>query len=426
MKIAVAGLWHLGTVTAACMASVGHDVIGIDRDAPVVEGLRGGRLPVAEPGLAELVEEQVRAGRLRFTSDFEAAAGRELIWIAYDTPVNENDLADVEFVVEQTNALLAHASPGALVLVSSQLPVGATSRLEWDHRHRGLRFACSPENLRLGKAIEAFTRPDRVVLGVRSDAERSCLAELFRPFTRNIEWMKVESAEMTKHALNAFLATSVVFINEIAELCARVGADAHEVARGLKSDSRIGPGAYLRPGAAFAGGTLARDVSFLLDAAANRGVSLPLMGGVRESNEQHKGWVQRELIGALGDVAGKTICVLGLTYKPGTNTLRRSGAIEICLWLHSRGAVVRAHDPAISSLPEGLEQMIELRASPAEAIEDADAALVATEWPEFRSLTVDDVVSRMRRAVVLDPGKHLEAALSRDPRVQYHAVGKAS
>src|SRR2546425_7984975 len=348
MRIGVGGLWHLGTVTAACMASAGHDVVAFDGEPETSARLEKGQLPVAEPGLEELIARAVAAGRLRFSSRPTDLAGADITWITYDTPVDESGRVDVESVVEATTDIFPFVREESLVLVSSQLPVGSTRRLEGIYRR--LRpdgtasFAYSPENLRLGSAIDAFTKPDRVVAGIRTEAEKDRIAGLFKPFTDRIEWMGVESAEMTKHALNAFLATSVAFTNELAVLCEHVGADAREVERGLKSDVRIGPRAYIRPGSAFAGGTLARDLAFLIERGRTDSLPVHLLAGVQRSNDVHKQWPRRCLIEVFGSVDARSIAVLGLTYKPGTDTLRRSSAIETCRWLHEQGAAVVAYD----------------------------------------------------------------------------------
>src|SRR4051794_3059192 len=316
MNVCVAGLWHLGSVTAACLASGGHHVVGLDSDDAVVAGLNAGTPPLFEPGLEALVKNGIASGRLRFTSDDAAVATADVVWITVDTPVDDEDRADVESVVSRVARLFPHLKNGALVLVSSQLPVGTTGRLEAMFHAvaagRRVGFAYSPENLRLGKAIEVFTHPDRVVVGVRSAEDRDSIAALLKPFTDRIEWMSVESAEMTKHALNAFLATSVTFINEIATLCEQVGADASEVERGLKTEARIGPKAYLSPGGAFAGGTLARDVMFLAALGREHRVSTDLLASVKTSNDAHRGWAQRRLTDVLGDVNGNVVAVWGL------------------------------------------------------------------------------------------------------------------
>lgn len=430
MIIAVVGMWHLGTVSAACLASAGHTVIAFDNDVDTVRGIQKGQLPVFEPGLASLIQQELEVGRLLFSSDPETLRSAEIIWIGYDTPIDENDRADVDTIIENVATIFPYVGQGVLVLISSQLPVGSTRRLEDIYRRvrpdGTATFAYSPENLRLGKAIESFTRPERVVVGARTSSDRQRIASLLTPFTERIEWMSVESAEMTKHALNAFLATSVVFINELAALCERVGADAKEVERGLKSDARIGPKAYVRPGSAFGGGTLARDLSYLLDLGRTEGLPSHLFSAVRLSNELHKDWARRRLMEVIGDVRGRAIAILGLTYKPGTDTLRRSGAVETCRWLHARGALVVAHDPAVRALPAELRAIIDLRPSPAEALRGAAAALVGTDWPEFTSIKAEDLVKWMQQPIVLDPGRFLEAHLGRDKRIRYLAVGRGA
>jgi UDPglucose 6-dehydrogenase len=285
-------------------------------------------------------------------------------------------------------------------------------------------FACSPENLRLGKAIDVFTRPDRVIVGVRDTVARQRVTEALAPITDRIEWMSVESAEMTKHAINAFLATSVTFINEIAALCEQAGADAKDVERGLKTEKRIGPYAYLGPGAAFAGGTLARDVVFLRALGRNVNRDTPLMDGVESSNRGHRLWANRRLETLLDPVAGRTVAVWGLTYKPGTDTLRRSTAVELCRWLLEKGAAVRVHDPAVPSLPDDLRAAVRA-ATPEEAADGADVLVVATEWPDYRQASLDRLARGMRGRVVLDANCFLAATIGRDDRFRLVSVGVA-
>ena len=413
MKICVQGLWHLGSVTAACLAAAGHRVVGLDFDAQTIAKLRDGKAPIAEPGLDELL----RAHPIDFTADATRAADAEVLWVAYDTPVDADDNADVEFVVAQVAKTLPHLRDGAVVIVSSQLPVGSTARLE--AMAPKLRFACSPENLRLGKAIEVFTKPDRVVVGVRDEHAKTRITEMLAPITTRIEWMTVESAEMTKHAINAFLALSVTFANELASVCERVGADAKEVERGLKTESRIGPKAYVAPGGAFAGGTLARDVAFLTQLGGKHELALPLLSGVRPSNEAHKHWAERRLVERLGSLAGVNVAVWGLTYKPGTDTLRRSASVELCTDLIARGAKVRAFDPALRSVPP--ELAVEL-GDAATTLRDASALVIATEWPAFRELDLAALLPQMKRRLVLDANRFLASNVA-GLDIEYYAVG---
>jgi len=430
MKTAVLGLWHLGTTTAACLASAGHDVVGIDFDSVVVEGLSAGNPPLFEPGLGDLVTAGLASGRLRWSAEPVEVADAEVVWITYDTPVDDEDRADVEFVLQRTQQVFPYLRDDVVVLVSSQVPVGSTRKLEdmWAAAARGrrARFGYVPENLRLGKAITAFTTPDRIVVGLRSATDRERVATLLAPFSDRIEWMSVESAEMTKHALNAFLATSVTFINEIASICEQVGADAADVERGLKSEARIGPKAYLSPGSAFAGGALARDVVFLSWLGPAHGVSLHLLPAVKKSNDVHRMWAQRRLEQLLGPMAGQTVAIWGLAYKPGTDTLRRSGAVELGRWLAERGATVQVHDPVIGQLPGEIAGSMRVAGTALDALDGASALVVATPWPAYREVDPTMVHARLKRALVLDANCFLAETLGRHPGLEYISVGRGA
>jgi UDPglucose 6-dehydrogenase len=257
---------------------------------------------------------------------------------------------------------------------------------------------------------------------VRAPEDRARLQDLLAHFCASLEWMSVESAEMTKHALNAFLASSIAFINEIASLGEFLGADSQEVARGLKTDIRIGPRAYLNPGGPFAGGTLARDVSALGALADRVALPAPLLRAIFTSNQAHKDWPRRKLLHLAGNLRGMTVAILGLTYKPGTDTLRRSSAVELCRWLKQQGAAAQAYDPAIRQLPPDLDGCIRLCGSFSQALENADAAVVATEWPEFKGLCSQDLKA-MRGRVVIDPNRFLSASVRQSPELIYAAVG---
>jgi UDPglucose 6-dehydrogenase len=405
-------------------------VIGFDEDVETVRLLGAGHPPVAEPGLRELIETQLKEGRLSFSSKPADLEEVEVMWVAYDTPVDDDDHADVSYVTRRVQDLFPFIRSGALVVISSQVPVGSTRQLEQSFAlarpETAVRFAYSPENLRLGKALEVFLTPERIVVGVRDQKAREQVAALLSPVTDKIEWMAVESAEMTKHGLNAFLATSVAFINELAGLCERVGADAAEVARALKSDVRIGPRAYLNPGAAFAGGTLARDLSFLSDIGARVGRPTSLLSSVAESNAKHRQWPLVRIKELMPDITGTRIAVLGLTYKPGTDTLRRSTSVEICRDLNRAGASVAGYDPGLSQLPSEVAHFVHLEPSAEMALRGAAALVVATDHPPFRSLRAEDIVRWMKHPLVIDPSGFLEAELGKDVRIRYLKVGKSA
>ena len=430
MKVCVQGLWHLGSVSAACLASLGHDVIGLDEDVQVIDRLSQGKAPLLEPGLDDLIQAGIDTGKLTFSSMTRVALeGAEVLWVAFDTPVDDEDHADVNFVQSQIEAVLPFLAHGAVVVVSSQMPVGSVRKLEafmqLNLPGKNVSFACSPENLRLGKALEVFLKPDRIVVGVRDDHAREVLERLLSPITDKLEWMSVESAEMTKHAINAFLAVSIAFANEIAAICELVGADAKEIERGLKTETRIGPRAYLSPGGPFAGGTLARDIAFLDIESQSNNLITPLLSSVRASNDEHKHWVRRKLQQRFGTLVGVSIAIWGLTYKPGTDTLRRSLAVELCDWLLTRGAQLRVYDPAVKRLPENWAGKVVHCETSLDAVMDARVLVVGTEWSEFKQAASGLIGKAPSDLLVVDANRHLEAQVSQ-LGFKYLAVGTPS
>jgi UDPglucose 6-dehydrogenase len=429
VKVCVYGLWHLGSVTAACLPKYGVETVGLDDDATTVTNLARGVPPLHEPGLPELVADGLASGKLRFTTDAKSAVNdADVVWVAIDTPVNDEDIADVAFVERAVaKDVFPYLKSGAAVLVSSQMPVGSMARLEQAFAAvaggRQVDFACSPENLRLGKAIAVFTNPGRIIVGVRSAAARARLEPLLIPICDTIFWIGMESAEMTKHALNAFLATSITFANEIATICERVGADAGEVEKAIQSDPRIGTQSYVRAGFGFGGGTLARDVRYLEQTAEANHVQLQVLGSVLDSNEAHRHWAFNRLQTLLGGLRGKRIALLGLSYKPGTDAIRRSVAVDLIRLLTGAGAVIIAFDPKVKSLPSELKATI--AASAQEALKGADAAIIATEWPQFRELSADDF-RQMARPLMLDQSRFLQAQLSGKAGIEYLTTGRAA
>lgn len=431
MKICVFGLWHLGSVTAACLAAAGFRVVGLDFDQRIIRGLKKGSPPLFEPGLEAMIRAGIEQNRLRFTTEPRIALrDADVVWVTYDTPVNDEDKADEAFVEKNIIELFPYLPPEITVLISSQVPVGFTGRMEAlftrAYPEKPVNFAYSPENLKLGKAIESFSNPGRVVVGTRHEKSRKCLLPLLAHLCDTIFWMSMESAEMTKHAINAFLATSISFVNEIALLCEKTGADAKEVELGLKSEERIGYKAYLSPGSAFAGGTLARDVSYLSGLGRATGEASILLEAVRGSNDNHKNWPKRKILEVFKKLEGKTFTVLGLTYKPNTDTLRRSEAIELCKWLINQGAIVNSYDPAITELPEELAKDMTLCPDLIQALNGADCMVVTTEWPVFKIIQSDFLCNYMKQTVVVDMKGFLHRQFRNDRRIRYFAVGRGT
>lgn len=428
MRVGVLGMWHLGSVTAACLASLGFEVVGIDANSQVIEELSLGKPPLFEPGLEKLIHEGISGNQLTFSSNYsDAMKGLDVLWVCIDTPVDDEDNADADKVLNEIRRCIEELPTNSKVIISSQLPVGSIAKLESycksNFFNKNIKFSSSPENLRLGDAISIFLNPDRIIIGVRSDDEKRYFYDIFKRISSNLEWMLTESAEMTKHAINSFLANSIVFANEIAILCEKVGADAKEVERGLKTEARIGPKAYLSPGGAFAGGTLARDVQFLNKLSLNSGLSTYLLASIRASNDHHKNWVKDKLLSQYSSLSGKNIALWGLVYKAGTSTLRRSEAVELGNWLIANGAFLHVFDPSINDLPGDWGCNAILHKSHQECLSSADALVIGPQFKENQfSGSLDLEGLKDRKLVVIDPFRNFFKVFGKAD-ADYFAVG---
>ena len=352
-KVCVVGIWHLGSVVSACLADLGYTVVGVDQDANNVADLNKGVPPLFEPGLAELVRSNVNSRRLSYTTDLgHAVAGSNYVLITFDTSVDDDDNVELSEIFETASNLCQHLDHDTVIIISSQVPIGTSEKIESLIRqgNPSLRFtvAYSPENLRLGQAIQCFMNPERIVIGANNNSALDRAEALFDVISVPKLRMNLRSAEMTKHALNCFLATSISFANEIAGLCDEVGADAVKVAAALQSDARIGSRLPLLPGLGFSGGTLARDLKVLKNLGEMVRCETTLINGVLEVNQRQMRLVTRKLEKVYGSIRNLVVGVLGLTYKPGTSTLRRSAALGIIQDLVSQGATVKAYDPKAS------------------------------------------------------------------------------
>jgi UDPglucose 6-dehydrogenase len=428
-KVGVIGIWHLGSIYSACLADHGYSVVGVDRDKKRVSDLMSGQPPLFEPGLEELLRKNIEEKRLSYTTDLaEGVRGAAYVMLTFDTPVDDNDEVDLSEIFETAIQMSPYLDSGATVIVSSQVPVGTCEQIRSViQKHRlSLEFdiACSPENLRLGQAIDVFNHPERIVIGADSPVTLDKVAQFWAPVGAPAVRMNLRSAEMTKHALNAFLATSISFANEIANLCDEVGADALKVAEALRSDSRIGPKARLLPGLGFAGGTLARDLKALKKLGDKHHYRANLINAVLKVNEQQNGLVIRNLKKVFGSLKGLTIGVLGLTYKAGTSTLRRSAALEIIRDLVHEGAVVKAHDPRADLGEIKQHREFEFLKDPYMAAKGADALVIITEWPEFRNLEFGLLKQAMRNPVLIDTKNMLDDAAMEGAGFTYFGVGR--
>lgn len=408
-NIAVVGLWHLGEIYSAGLAELGHRVVGVDSDEKVVAGLSQNIPPLAEPGLVDLLQAHQSSGRLSYSTDFGAVRHCDVVWLTLDTPVDDNDKADPALVVSALQKALPFLRQGVLIAVSSQLPVGTSQELQdLIHRDRpdlSFEYVYVPENLRLSEALECFLKPVRIVIGAQNPQTFEKVEAIFCGLKTDFLRMSPASAEMSKHALNAFLATSLTFAYDIADLCERTGADITDVIRAVRADERIGPKAYLDASVGFSGGTLGRDLQALLAAAERAGVNLPVIDSVWHKNRGRRLIVEQRLRDKLESLAGKTVAILGLTYKPGTSTLRRSLALEIADDLKRAGAVLRLSDPQAD--PAELFHLSSVFArDPYEAVENAQAVVVAAPWPEFKLLDFKKLAQAMVSPAVFLDGRN--------------------
>jgi UDPglucose 6-dehydrogenase len=433
MRVTMIGAGYVGLVSGACFADFGHHVTCVDKDVQKVAALNRGEVPIFEPGLADLVEANVREQRLRFAVDTASVGSAEAVFIAVGTPSRRGDgHADLSFVYDAVREIAPLLSATVVVITKSTVPVGTGDEIERILRDArpdaDIQVVSNPEFLREGAAIQDFKHPDRIVVGTDDMRARAVVAELYRPLYLNaspIFYVNRRTAELIKYAANAFLATKITFINEVADLCEQVGADVNEVARGMGLDNRIG-GKFLHAGPGFGGSCFPKDTTALLKTAQDHGVALRIVEAVASANDQRKRAMARKVVAALdGSVRGKTVAVLGLTFKPNTDDTRDSPAIPLITALQDLGATVRAYDPA------GMEQAkpqltgVQYCSGAYVAAEGAHAIVIATEWEQFRALDLDRLKTVMAQPVIVDLRNIYRTDEMKRAKFRYVAVGRA-
>ena len=434
MNVVMIGAGYVGLVSGACLAEFGAKVTCVDKVADRIEALNAGRMPIYEPGLDDLVEHNVQGGRLRFTTDLaESVAAADLIFIAVGTPTRRGDgHADLQYVYAAASELALHLRGYTVIVDKSTVPVGTARQVQRVVRKANpdadFDVASNPEFLREGSAIGDFMRPDRVVLGVQSERAERCLRELYRPLNlieAPILFTDLESAELIKYASNAFLATKISFINEMSQLCEATGADVNAVAKGMGMDKRIG-NKFLHAGPGYGGSCFPKDTLALIRIAQEHGASSRIVESVVEVNASQKARMVTKIRQALGgSEADKTIAVLGLTFKPQTDDMRDAPSLAILPALADRGAIIRAHDPEGTSearalMPSGVDYMDDMD----DAIRDADAIVIMTEWNQYRGLDISRVKSLMRGNVFVDLRNVYEREILESAGFVYTAVGR--
>ncbi|MBC7186584.1 MAG: UDP-glucose/GDP-mannose dehydrogenase family protein [Calditrichaeota bacterium] len=432
MNICVVGTGYVGLVTGTCLAELGNDVVCVDKDQTKIEKLKKGIIPIYEPGLEDLVAKNVREGRLHFDTDLKPATERSLvIFIAVGTPPKEDGSADLQHVGEVAKEIAKYMTDYKVIVNKSTVPVGAgkwVKELIEKHQTHKVKFSVvsNPEFLREGSAIDDFMRPDRVVIGGEDSEAIAIMKDLYSPLyliETPFVITNLASAELIKYASNAFLATKISFINEIALVCERVGADVHHVAKGMGLDNRIGR-KFLHPGPGFGGSCFPKDTRALVQVAEQVGCDLRIVKATIEVNERQRQIMIDKIKTAVGDLKGKVIGVLGLSFKPNTDDMREAPSITIINALLKEGAIVKAYDPAAMEEAKKILKEVRYCKETYEVPKDADALVFMTEWNQFRSLDLDRLKKLLRKPVVIDLRNIYEPDKMREKGFAYYAVGR--
>ncbi len=434
MNISVIGTGYVGLVVGACLAETGSDVICADVVESKIEGLKKNILPIYEPGLEDLVERNQQDGRLNFTTDIGAAiASADVLFVAVGTPPDEDGSADLQHVLAVARQIGKHMSKELVVVTKSTVPVGTAKKVAAEIKKEArfpFHMCSNPEFLKEGAAVDDFMKPDRVVLGVDSDHAREMMTEIYAPFVRTgkpIIFMDIASAEMTKYAANGMLATRISFMNEIANLCEKVGANVDMVRRGIGSDSRIGS-SFLFPGPGYGGSCFPKDVKALVRTASEIGMEMKVLGAVEDVNKGQKLRLGEKLREALGDnLRGMHFAVWGLAFKPQTDDMRDAPSLTLIEDLLEAGATVCAHDPAsMAEARHKLGDRITYAESNYDALAGADALIVVTDWNEYRHPDFARVKESLKRPVVVDGRNLYEPEKMLDLGLSYYSIGRTT
>jgi len=438
MNIAIVGTGYVGLVSGTCFADTGANVTCVDVDEAKIERLRNGEIPIFEPGLEQLVQKNIKAGRLKFTTDLASVLNdQEIVFSAVGTPPDEDGSADLKYVLQVAKTIGENLNRYLVVVTKSTVPVGTarkvrdTIQAELDKRGVDLEFdvASNPEFLKEGNAIKDFMSPDRVVVGVESEKAKKTLTRLYKPFLINnfrVIFMDIPSAEMTKYAANSMLATRISFMNDIANLCERVGADVNMVRAGIGSDTRIGR-KFLYAGCGYGGSCFPKDVKALIKTADQNGYSMEVLKAVERVNERQKSVLFEKLQKAFEgeSLEGKTVAMWGLSFKPETDDMRESTALVMIKMLKDAGCTIRAYDPvAMDECRRRVGDAVVYCKDMYDAILDCDALLLLTEWKEFRLPSWEVIKKAMKRPLVID-GRNIFDSEELEPLgIEYHCIGK--
>lgn len=432
MRLTVIGTGYVGLVTGACLADTGNEVVGVDKNPDTINTLNRGECPIYEPGLTELLQANMKSGRLRFSMDLaEGVRHGDVIFIAVGTPARDDGSSDMTAVRGVADEIADHTDRPKIVVLKSTVPIGTGDEIEERINRRAKHRVCvvnNPEFLKEGTGVEDFFKPDRVVIGAEDPHAASVIRELHEPFVRNqrpIYIMHRKAAEMSKYAANSYLAARISFINQIANICDSLGIDVNEVRLGMGSDRRIGF-QFLYPGAGYGGSCFPKDVQSLVHTARRAGVQADLLDSVHQVNERQREVLFRKIVSRFGgSLNNHCFAIWGVSFKPKTDDIREAPAVTTINKLLEAGATVRAHDPiALPNLRKRLGDRVTYHESGYEALDGADALVIVTEWNEFRSPTFDEIRRRLRQPVIFDGRNLYSLETMRNLNFEYYSIGR--
>ena len=425
-KIGIIGMWHLGCVLSAAWSKLGNRVYGFDYNSDRIKNLSDGKPPIFEPFLTETIKEGYNRDILTFSNNIKSLSECDFIFLSYDTPVRDDDSSDTSILERSVLDVREVMKDGAILIVSSQSPVGFCSVLREKLRKKNntLDIAYSPENLRLGEAINCYLNPGRIILGTADKNTEDKCVDLFNQITNEIIIMNLASSEMVKHGINSFLSTSIVFANHLADICEENNARIDDVIKGMKSDVRIGKKAYLSPGIGFSGGTLGRDLKVLDSVNKKVNGYAKIFGAIHRFNNERKYAIIDKITKILNEFEGKVIGILGLTYKPGTSTLRRSLPLEIVNLLVERKALVKVYDPKADYSELNTKPEFKISKSIEEVSTDVDMLILLTEWEDFKNYSWENVLKKMNTRYFFDTKNFLNENEIKNYGFHYYSIGR--
>ena len=428
-KICIIGIWHQGAVAAACLADFGYEVIATDNDREKIEKLKIGKAPIYEPGLDDLIKKNLHSKKLKFSTDIAGSVkGNRYIFIMFDTKIDENDSTDLDEIFETFKEIAPNLENDSVIIVSSQVPIGTCDNLFEVIRQLNpkLKFniAYIPENLRLGQAINLFLNPNLPIIGADNNETFERVKNVLSVIQNNWKCVSVRTAEMTKHALNAFLGTTITFGNELGNLCDELGVDGKQLAEVLRMEPRIGAKAMLLPGLGFSGGTIARDIQTLRAIGDKCGLQTTLLDSVWQANKNQNKIVIKKIRKIFGTLEGIRVTVLGLTYKPNTSTLRRSASLEIISDLIENGVYVKAYDPKANKEELACHKEFDFMENVYDAVKESNALVIITPWEEYKNLDFAKIKNLMIEPLIIDTNNLLDSKQLEEIGYNYIGTGR--